>query len=190
MARPHPPAERARLMRAAVLVLIVLGGCERERRVFSQPSPSDRPVVNPPMTTLHAGLSPIAGDPLDPAMTGYQETAAAQSQGQALYAMFNCVGCHANGGGAIGPAFIDKTWRYGSSPEDVAVSIISGRPEGMPSYRGKLQSTQLFPLVVYVRSLGGLVRTDAVSSRTDHAKSIPTQTLENRAIPHGSQESP
>jgi cytochrome c oxidase cbb3-type subunit 3 len=178
------------MIRTALLGLLLLAGCERERRVFSQPSPSDRPVVDPPFTTLHAGLAPIEGVPLDPEMTGYQETAAAQSQGQALYAMFNCVGCHAGGGGAIGPAFIDKTWRYGSSPADIAASIISGRPEGMPSYRGKLQSTQLYPLVVYVRSLGGLVRTDAVSARTDHVKSIPTQTLENLAIPHGSTETP
>ena len=38
------------------------------------------------------------------------------AEGQRLYNAFNCVGCHAHGGGAIGPALMDDLWIHGSDP--------------------------------------------------------------------------
>src|SRR5689334_2564830 len=46
----------------------------------------------------------------------YQGNAYALSQGKHLFEWFNCVGCHAHGGGAIGPPLMDADWIYGSAP--------------------------------------------------------------------------
>lgn len=73
--------------------------------------------------------------------------------GQQLYAAMNCVGCHANGGGGMGPPLIDDTWIYGSSIEHIVSSIREGRPNGMPSYRGRLPDEQIWQIAAYVRSM-------------------------------------
>src|SRR5690349_2677198 len=39
------------------------------------------------------------------------------SQGKRLYEQFNCKGCHADGGGAAGPALLDGWWSYGPEIE-------------------------------------------------------------------------
>lgn len=170
------------LVLAAALV-----GCEREERNFpDQPMRPvtlvpDNPFARPSM--LYAGEPPLGGAEFDPALPGYKETAYAISAGSTLYAMFNCVGCHAKGGGAMGPAFMDKTWIYGSTPRDIATSIIAGRPNGMPSFRGKLVPGQLYALVAYVRSLGGLVRGDAIPARDDHMQALPPMNLDEHGLP-------
>jgi cytochrome c oxidase cbb3-type subunit 3 len=38
------------------------------------------------------------------------------AQGKLFYRWFNCAGCHAQGGGAIGPALMDDKWIYGKDP--------------------------------------------------------------------------
>ncbi len=164
--------------------------CERERRDFSPPAPGGSPVVLPPRSSLTAGPPPIDGVPLDPDLPGYAETAYAISQGRTLYTMLNCVGCHANGGGASGPPLLDEAWRYGSAPIDVAISIVAGRPAGMPSYRGKLAQPQLHQLVAFVRALAGLVRTDAQAARDDHAQHTRSPILRDLAIPAPGREAP
>ena len=45
--------------------------------------------------------------PAPPAASRYEETGYDASEGKRLYASFNCKGCHANGGGSIGPALMD-----------------------------------------------------------------------------------
>jgi cytochrome c oxidase cbb3-type subunit 3 len=178
-----------RLAMAAAAVLS-LAACERERRTFSEPGPSARPATAPPQSTLYAGELPVEGAPLSPDLPGYVETAQAVSEGKLLYASFNCVGCHAHGGGAMGPALMDEHWIYGSAPADVATSIIAGRPRGMPSYRGKIAPAQLAQLVVYVRSLGGLVRGDAVQARDEHIDLTPAPTLAHEGVPMPGKEVP
>jgi len=76
--------------------------------------------------------------------------------GHQLYSAFNCVGCHFNGGGGMGPALMDDQWIYGSSMENVASSIREGRPRGMPSFRAMVTDDQVWQLAAYVRSLSGL----------------------------------
>lgn len=75
--------------------------------------------------------------------------------GRQLYAAMNCVGCHANGGGGMGPPLMDDRWIYGSSIEHIVSSIREGRPNGMPSYRGRLPDDQIWQIAAYVRSLSG-----------------------------------
>ena len=58
----------------------------------------------------------ISGTPpqIDRALGHPSQTNAYElSQGKRLYDWFNCSGCHADGGGASGPALIDGWWRYG-----------------------------------------------------------------------------
>jgi hypothetical protein len=61
---------------------------------------------------------------------------------------------------------------------------------GMPSYRGKIAPVELGQLVAYVRSLGGLVRGDAVPARDEHIRLAPAPTLQHEAIPRPGQERP
>jgi cytochrome c oxidase cbb3-type subunit 3 len=114
--------------------------------------PGGEPPANlpPPDTSTHDGLS-----------------AADVAAGKRLYSWFNCVGCHANGGGAIGPALMDDQWIYGSEPRNIFASILEGRPNGMPSFRGKIPDAQVWQLVAYVRSMSGHVPKPMRPGRND-----------------------
>jgi cytochrome c oxidase cbb3-type subunit 3 len=79
----------------------------------------------------------------------------------------NSSGCHANGGGGMGPALMDSEWRYGSDPQSLFETIMRGRPNGMPSFGGHIPEDQVWKIVAYVRSMGGGVRTDVAPSRSD-----------------------
>jgi cytochrome c oxidase cbb3-type subunit 3 len=98
----------------------------------------------------------------------YGKNAYALGQGQKLFHRMNCVGCHFHGGGGIGPALIDDEWIYGSDPAQIYRTIVEGRPNGMPSFNGKLDNQQVWQLVAYVRSLSGLEGTTSSASREDH----------------------
>lgn len=97
-----------------------------------------------------------------------QEKAQQMSEGARLYTQMNCVGCHAHGGGGMGPPLSDPTWLYGSDGAAVFRSIAEGRPNGMPSYRTRLTDDQIMQLVSYVRALGGLEPKTAAPNRDDH----------------------
>lgn len=73
--------------------------------------------------------------------------------GRQLYTAMNCVGCHSHGGGGMGPALMDDRWIYGSSIEHIFSSIREGRPNGMPSFRGRLPDEQIWQISAFVRSL-------------------------------------
>ncbi len=69
--------------------------------------------------------------------------------GRQLYNQMNCVGCHFNGGGGIGPALIDDAWIYGDSIDNIA-TIFEGRPNGMPSFRHLVPEDQIWQLAAFV----------------------------------------
>ena len=154
-----------RSMRAALLLaLVAAGACDREKRDFQTipPGASDETLVR--TSALHAG-PPVP----EPTAGTYQDNAWAIGEGQRLYNQMNCSGCHApGGGGGIGPALSDDEWIYGSEPENVFDTIVKGRPNGMPSYRGRMGNSEVWKLVAYVRTLGGLTRKDAWSPRGEH----------------------
>ena len=89
----------------------------------------------------------------DPRAVDYYKNAFEVSQGQQLFQWMNCSGCHSNGGGGMGPALSDTKWRYGSSMADIVQTIANGRPNGMPSFAGKLTQAEMWQLAAYVRSL-------------------------------------
>jgi len=119
------------------------------------------------------------------AVTGespYDENAFAISEGQRLYEWFNCSGCHAHGGGAMGPALMDDQWLYGGAPDQIYSTIVQGRPNGMPSFGARIPRQQVWQLVAYVRSLSGQLRKDVEPGRPDamQMRPAPSQTLEPR----------
>ena len=73
--------------------------------------------------------------------------------GKQLFQAMNCTGCHSNGGGGFGPALMGKTRIYGGSVENIASTIVEGRPNGMPSFRSLLPMEQVWELAAYVKSL-------------------------------------
>ena len=89
------------------------------------------------------------------------------SQGKQLYSWFNCNGCHANGGGGSGPALMDDNWIYGSAHRQHRRTIREGRPNGMPSFRGKMPDDQVWQIAAYVRSMSGNSPADAAPGRND-----------------------
>jgi cytochrome c oxidase cbb3-type subunit 3 len=178
---------RALAARSALAALAALAtGCERERRIFDMPPHAAAAASVPAASSLLPGpASAPAFGPTGPAAipgtaasaavtvpTAARQNAAEHNaylvaQGKLLYRWFNCAGCHANGGGGMGPALMDAEWRYGSSPAQVAASILQGRPGGMPAFAGRIPQDQVWQLVAYVRSMSGQVRADVAPGRSD-----------------------
>lgn len=73
--------------------------------------------------------------------------------------------CHFHGGGGIGPPLMDDLWIYGSEPENIFATIVQSRPNGMPSFGGKIPEFQVWQLAAYVRSLSGLTPKDSRNGR-------------------------
>ena len=122
-------------------------GCDRETRPFHGLPPASSPVSR---------ISP------------YQENAWGISEGKRLYENFNCVGCHAHGGGGMGPALMDDKWIYGSHPATVFETIVEGRPNGMPSFRNRITDAQVWQIVAYVESMSGQAPLPVLPGRSDH----------------------
>ena len=141
------------LVLALLPLLGALGGCEREKREFANPA---APPAPPAETVRTSELQP-GKKILDDAARGrhFEGNAYHVNQGQQLYKWFNCTGCHANGGGAIGPALMDADWRYGGRIEQIHASIVQGRPNGMPSFRGKIPDDQIWQIAAFVRTMSG-----------------------------------
>src|SRR5215217_7002855 len=102
-------------VRRLLLLLLLFTGCKREERNYR---------VEPPFATrINAKqlsqLEPGPRNPPTPVNNSYEENALALSEGKRLYSQMNCVGCHAHGGGGMGPPLMDAKWIYGAQPEQV-----------------------------------------------------------------------
>jgi cytochrome c oxidase cbb3-type subunit 3 len=168
---------RIRLFALPALAAL-LGGCERESgHTQGGPTEPAPPILASSDTIFPGNATP---PPLDPRTAAYEGNAAAIAKGQQLFTWMNCVGCHSHGGGGMGPALMDGKWRYGGRIDQIAASIYQGRPNGMPAWRDKLNSQQIWQLAAYVRSLSGQVPKDAVSARADTMSNTPPQTQTKR----------
>jgi cytochrome c oxidase cbb3-type subunit 3 len=150
------------------VALAALAACSREDRRFDDPlSAAARGIT---MTDLQAG--PSSEPPLT-TLGPYRYNAHAISQGKRLFDWYNCSGCHGHGGGDSGPAMMDEHWIYGSAPANIFATVVEGRPNGMPAYRGRLNEMQVWQLVAYVESLTGRLSRDALPARNDHLSARP-----------------
>lgn len=76
-------------------------------------------------------------------------------EGAKLFIAYNCMDCHGSeGSGAMGPSLQDSRWHFGGTDGDVFQSIYEGRPDGMPSWGGRIADDQIWRLVAYVQTLG------------------------------------
>src|ERR1041384_8141798 len=158
----------------AAALLMLVPACEREARRFNQPSMGASAADT---GTQMSPLQPGGQAPLKPgeseaeannAQGPYENTAYNVAEGQKLYESFNCSGCHFHGGGGIGPPLMDANWIYGSQPQNIHDSIVQGRPNGMPSFRGRIADYQVWEIVAYVRSMSGQLPPTVAPSRADN----------------------
>jgi cytochrome c oxidase cbb3-type subunit 3 len=160
---------------AAVLCLLAAAlaavGCQREQRRFSELAPSS----GLPDRLRASGFNPGDRPPPADVRNPYAGNGWAVNEGKRLYARFNCVGCHAHGGGGIGPALMDDTWIYGGRPVEIYASIVEGRPNGMPAFGGRITDAEVWQLVAYVQTLSGGLRRDVRPGRSDHMMVRPSE---------------
>jgi cytochrome c oxidase cbb3-type subunit 3 len=173
----------SRFPAVSLLALLALAGCDRENRESrGQPLPETAPFAE--TSDLQAGQS-LRTQP-DPRAAMYEGNAFHIGEGQRLFSWMNCTGCHAHGGGGMGPPLMDDEWRYGGRMEQIAATIVHGRPNGMPSFRGKITEQQMWQLAAYVRSISGQVPKDAAPSRGDDVANIEPMTLKEKEATLGS----
>ncbi len=162
-----------RAIPAAVLCLALqLVSCKREERGFRVQPPASGATHTKSLTEVQPGTT----TPPAEIKNEFEENAYALSEGKRLYSSYNCNGCHAQGGGGMGPALMDERWIYGGRPEQVFATIVEGRPNGMPSFRQKVPEFQVWQLAAYVRSMSGQVPKDAAPSRDDHLQGKPPES--------------
>jgi cytochrome c oxidase cbb3-type subunit 3 len=118
-------------------------GCQRSRRTLRETAP---------MNAVAGGRVGVSDQPM---RNPYEDNAYAMTEGQRLYEWYNCTACHARGGGGIGPPLMADKWRYGKDPGNIYTSIVEGRPNGMPAWRGKMPEFEVWQLVTYVQALRG-----------------------------------
>lgn len=181
-------ASRSVIIVSAALTCAALTSCEREQRDFRPVPPSGRAGGQwIRLTDFQPGsgmpVGPVVGHSAAEGQNEYEENAYALSEGKRLFSSFNCVGCHANGGGGMGPPLLDDKWIYGHAPEQVFSTIVEGRPNGMPSFGGRIPMYQVWQLAAYVRSMSGLVPIDAAPSRNDDMKANPPENTKDPEEP-------
>ena len=148
----------------AVLAVVPMLSCKREERRFRETPPSATAANLVTMSELQPGPSVVQAELRNP----YEDDAYAVAEGKRLFDQMNCSGCHSHGGGGIGPPLTDDEWIYGSAPQNIFSTIVEGRPNGMPSFRGRIPNYQVWQLVAYVRALGGLQGKAVRTTRDDH----------------------
>jgi cytochrome c oxidase cbb3-type subunit 3 len=156
-------------------------GCERHQ-------PQDAPAGSGPLDVPATALFPAGGAPApapDPSSLPYYGNADAVVTGMRLYNQYNCVGCHANGGGAIGPPLMDEAWIYGGRMDQIYNSIYQGRPNGMPAWGGRLQPDQIWRIAAYVRSMSlpDTLAASAGSTPSQHPAPVPREADMNNGYP-------
>ena len=152
-----------RILPIALLLCLHTEGCtdsnaEEARTQGAQAPTPAQPAESTARFVSHAEHVQPGGVPVPRGMVlrnPYEGNAAALATGAKLYVAYNCIDCHgADGSGAMGPSLADGRWHFGGAPAEVFESIYQGRPDGMPSWGGRIADDQIWMLVTYVRSLG------------------------------------
>jgi cytochrome c oxidase cbb3-type subunit 3 len=186
-------AARLVLLVGCALAACLVQGCEREARRFQSSLPA--PAASVPPSERTSSLQPATAQEGGVRLSArtdspYEGNAYAVSQGKRLFRWYNCSGCHAGGGGSMGPALMDSEWKYGSEPAAIYASIMQGRPQGMPSFGGHIPEDQVWQLVAYVRSMSGQLGKDVAPSRSDSLSGGAPESARQRAGPFRAASEP
>jgi cbb3-type cytochrome c oxidase subunit III len=117
------------------------------------------PTAGGPAALPEGPYAGIAVSALEEAATNpYGSDLGAVRRGEQLFLAMNCSGCHGQDAktGIFAPNLTNNYWRYGGSDADVYNSIYEGRARGMPAWGAVLSTNQIWELVAYIRSLGGM----------------------------------
>jgi cytochrome c oxidase cbb3-type subunit 3 len=152
--------------------LLALAGCHKQEQAVL-------PLAQGPDAVPVSALIPAGGalpKDLSHRAMPYYDNADAVMKGKQLYNAMNCVGCHANGGGAIGPALMDDVWIYGGRLDQIYATIYQGRPNGMPAWGGKIPDEQMWQIAAYVRSMSlpaTIAATGGGTTPSQHPAAVP-----------------
>jgi cytochrome c oxidase cbb3-type subunit 3 len=177
---------RNRLTRLAPLVAAALcvAGCDQQRARVA-----DLPISQGgPGNVAVSGLFPGGGSrpPEDPRGKLYEGNPHAVAEGKRLFEWYNCVGCHFHGAGGIGPPLLDHAWRYGSRIDEIYASIYQGRPNGMPTWGGKIPDAEMWEIAAYIRWLA----TTGSEAPVPKEKPLPVTVPQTNPEPSGQQPKP
>lgn len=178
--RRRPRARSGSRTALVLLGAVALVACHREHREFKAPPTTELQPTDIQMSPLVAG--PTSDDFRHQMREEYEGNAYHMSEGKRLFTWFNCVGCHAQGGGGSGPPLMDDEWIYGGEIDQIYLTIVQGRPNGMPAFGGKIPPQQLWQLSAYVRSMGGHGPKSARPGRDDHIQRPSEQGRRDEAI--------
>jgi len=197
-----------RIVCLLALCLASLTACEREQRRYNAPASPASPASDAglsrmgpfqpgPAASAASGASssaPIASAASAPASAAstslpptsanpHEENAVAVAEGKRVYRWYNCNGCHATGGGSLGPALMDDEWLYGHEPQQIVATILQGRPNGMPAFAARIPEDQVWKIAAYVRSMSGQLRSDVAPSRSDGLSAGPPEQRRDKETP-------
>lgn len=147
-----PFARRAIALACGAVVVASVTGCNQSSHAgaaFSAAPAGEQGVID---SALAPGLNHTLVT-TDPRAAAYYDNPEAVVEGKRLFGQYNCSGCHSNGGGGMGPALMDGEWIYGGRLEQIHQTLVEGRPNGMPSWGGKVPDKQLWEIAAYVRSM-------------------------------------
>lgn len=164
-----------RCLTVVICLGLALSSCQREQRDL-RPAPIRTAVFGE--AARESILEPGGTLPHFQAGNPYDKSAYAISEGQRLFDWYNCSGCHSHGGGGIGPPLIKKSWIYGGESENLFDTIVKGRPNGMPTWGGRIPEYQIWQLVAFIRSLNKQEPQSATAVRSDTLQVQPT--IQNR----------
>jgi cytochrome c oxidase cbb3-type subunit 3 len=85
---------------------------------------------------------------------------------------------------------MDDQWIYGAAPANIYATIVEGRPNGMPSFRGRITDQQVWQLVAYVRSMSGLAPPAAAPGRNDEMQVVSPEATRDPQQPKTSGTPP
>jgi len=120
---------RLALCFCSLALMLTTEGCQRLMS-SSAPAGSEAPVPT--------AVGPIPGNPasVQARLNPYANDPVALQDGRRLFNWYNCSGC------------------YGNRDDQIFDTIAQGRSNGMPCWGTKIPESQIWQIVVYVKSLG------------------------------------
>jgi cytochrome c oxidase cbb3-type subunit III len=172
--RPGGPAGIAREERN-LPPIHSLGGQPGEQQSVAPATGGTAALINTPVSNQFPGgistrpklKNPVGNDP------------AAAQRGMAYFNAFNCVGCHAaNAGGGMGPALSNRFFQYGGAPANIYLSIVQGRPNGMPAWGAVLPDNVVWDLVAYIEQISKAPKSGwgtTISPKSPSIEQVPAE---------------